>query len=78
MAESWCRGIQSVQNYFSKVWKPGDFVSQGELVRKTGVQISPIRDALHKLSAEGLVIITLERVYKVTQLSIKLFVRFFT
>ena len=40
---------------FSKMWKPGDYISQLELVEKTGIQISPIRDALHKLSAEGLV-----------------------
>ena len=57
---------------FAKVWKPGDFVSQGELVEKTGVQISPMRDALHKLSAEGLVIITPRKGIQVTPASIKI------
>ena len=57
---------------FAKVWKPGDFVSQGELVSKTGVQISPMRDALHKLSAEGMVIITPRKGIQVTPASIKI------
>jgi len=57
---------------FAKVWKPGDFVSQGELVKKTGVQISPMRDALHKLSAEGIVIITPRKGIQVTPASIKI------
>ena len=57
---------------FAKVWKPGDFVSQGELVKKTGVKISPMRDALHKLSAEGIVIITPRKGIQVTPASIKI------
>ena len=57
---------------FAKVWKPGDFVSQGELVSRTGVQISPMRDALHKLSAEGLVTITPRKGIQVTPASIKI------
>ena len=43
---------------FDRIWRPGDFVSQSELVEKTGFPIRPMRDALHKLSAEGFVIIT--------------------
>ena len=57
---------------FSKVWKPGDYVSQSELVERTGIQISPMRDALHKLSAEGLVQITPRKGIQVTPSSIKM------
>lgn len=57
---------------FSKVWKPGDYVSQSELVQRTGIQISPMRDALHKLSAEGLVQITPRKGIQVTPSSIKM------
>ena len=57
---------------FSKVWKPGDYISQSELVKKTGIQISPMRDALHKLSAEGLVQITPRKGIQVTPSSIKI------
>ena len=56
---------------FQRVWKPGDFVSQSELVEKTGVQISPMRDALHRLSAEGFVIITPRKGVQVIPASIK-------
>ena len=56
---------------FKRVWKPGDFVSQSELVEKTGVQISPMRDALHRLSAEGFVIITPRKGVQVIPASIK-------
>ena len=57
---------------FSKTWKPGDYISQLELVEKTGIQISPIRDALHKLSAEGLVQIIPRKGIQITPSSIKI------
>ena len=57
---------------FARVWKPGEFVSQSELVEKTGVQISPMRDALHRLSAEGLVTITPRKGIQVVPASIKI------
>ncbi len=57
---------------FEKVWKPGDFVSQSELVEKTGVQLSPMRDALQKLNAEGLVNITPRKGIQVTPASTKM------
>ena len=56
---------------FARIWKPGDFVSQSELVEKTGVQISPMRDALQRLAAEGLVIITPRKGIQVIPASIK-------
>ena len=55
-----------------RLWKPGEFVSQLELVNETGVQISPMRDALQKLSAEGLVIISPRKGIQVTPASTKL------
>ena len=55
-----------------RLWKPGEFVSQIELVSETGVQISPMRDALQKLSAEGLVIISPRKGIQVTPASTKL------
>ena len=57
---------------YGRVWKPGDFVSQSELVERTGVQISPMRDALHRLAAEGLVIITPRKGIQVIPASIKI------
>ena len=57
---------------YGRVWKPGEFVSQSELVEKTGVQISPMRDALHRLAAEGLVIITPRKGIQVIPASIKI------
>ena len=57
---------------FARVWNPGEFVSQSELVEKTGVQISPMRDALHRLTAEGLVIITPRKGIQVIPASIKI------
>ena len=57
---------------FDRIWRPGDFVSQTELVEKTGFQISPMRDALHKLSAEGFVIITPRKGVQVIPASIKI------
>jgi len=57
---------------FSKMWNPGDYISQSELVEKTGIQISPMRDALHKLSAEGLVQIIPRKGIQITPSSIKI------
>ena len=57
---------------FSRIWEPGDFVSQSDLVSKTGVQISPMRDALQRLAAEGLVIITPRKGIQVIPASIKI------
>ena len=57
---------------FTRVWKPGEFVSQSELVEKTGVQISPMRDALQRLAVEGLVIITPRKGIQVIPASIKI------
>ncbi len=57
---------------FSKVWNPGDYISQSELVEKVGIQISPMRDALHKLSAEGLVQIIPRKGIQITPASIKI------
>ena len=55
-----------------RMWRPGEFVSQSELVEKTGVQISPMRDALHRLAAEGLVTITPRKGIQVIPASIKI------
>ncbi len=73
------RGNLSSQAYkkfkellFDKVWKPGDFVSQPELINKTGFSLSPMRDALHKLSAEGLVKITPRKGIQITPSSLKI------
>ena len=57
---------------FSRIWEPGDFVSQSDLVSKTGVQISPMRDALQRLAAEGLVIITPRKGIQIVPASIKI------
>ena len=57
---------------FARIWIPGDFVSQSELVEKTGVQISPMRDALQRLAVEGLVIITPRKGIQVIPASIKI------
>ena len=69
-------GFQAYEKFkellFDRIWRPGDFVSQAELVEKTGFPISPMRDALHKLSAEGFVIITPRKGVQVIPASIKI------
>ena len=57
---------------FSRIWEPGDFVSQSDLVSETGVQISAMRDALQRLAAEGLVIITPRKGIQIVPASIKI------
>jgi len=57
---------------FSRFWEPGDFVSQSDLVSKTGIQISPMRDALQRLAAEGLIIITPRKGIQIVPASIKI------
>ena len=57
---------------FSRFWEPGDFVSQSDLVSKTGFQISPMRDALQRLAAEGLIIITPRKGIQIVPASIKI------
>ena len=56
---------------FSRVWEPGDFVSQSELVKKVGIQISPMRDALQRLAAEGFIIIAPRKGVQIIPASIK-------
>ena len=56
---------------FSRIWMPGDFVSQSDLVKKVGIQISPMRDALQRLAAEGLIIITPRKGIQIIPASIK-------
>ena len=69
-------GIKAYKKFkdllFDKVWKPGDFISQTEMINKTGYNLSPMRDALHRLSAEGLVIIISRKGIQITPSSIKL------
>ena len=69
-------GIRAYEKFkkllFDRIWRPGDFVSQSELVEKTGFPISPMRDALHKLSAEGIVIITPRKGVQIIPASIKI------
>ena len=57
---------------FSRIWMPGDFVSQSDLVKKVGIQISPMRDALQRLAAEGLIIITPRKGIQIVPASIKI------
>ena len=56
---------------FSRIWEPGDFVSQSELVKKVGIQISPMRDALQRLAAEGFIIIAPRKGVQIIPASIK-------
>ncbi|MDX6751735.1 GntR family transcriptional regulator [Geminicoccaceae bacterium 1502E] len=52
--------------------KPGQFVSQRELVRLTGVSLAPMREALLKLEAEGLVQLVPQRGIQVAEASLKM------
>ena len=76
LLKNWNLGNQAYKKFkellFDRIWRPGDFVSQSELVEKTGFPISPMRDALHKLSAEGFVIITPRKGVQVIPASIKI------
>ena len=59
------------QLLFSRIWEPGDFVSQSELVKNVGIQISPMRDALQRLAAEGFIIIAPRKGVQIIPASIK-------
>ncbi len=57
---------------FAKDLRPGQFVSQRELVSLTGVPLGPMREALHKLENEGLVEMIPQRGIKLADANPKL------
>ena len=60
------------ERVFSGDLKPGQMVSQRELIELTGVPLAPMRDALQKLAVEGMVQVFPQRGIKVADVSLKL------
>ena len=60
------------ERLFSSDVRPGQFVSQRELVGLTGVPLAPVREALLKLETEGLVHIVPQRGVQVAEANLKL------
>ena len=60
------------ERLFSSDMRPGQFVSQRELVGLTGVALGPMREALQKLETEGLVQIVPQRGIQVADANLKL------
>jgi len=52
--------------------RPGQFVSQRELVKLTGIPLGPVREALQRLEVEGLVQIVPQRGIQVIEASLRL------
>lgn len=66
------RAYKEFKNHvYARELRPGQFVSQRELVALTGVPLGPMREALHKLEAEGLVEMIPQRGIKVADASPK-------
>ena len=60
------------ERLFSEDVRPGQFVSQRELVGLTGIPLAPMREALQKLEIEGLVHIVPQRSIQVAEANLKL------
>lgn len=60
------------ERLFAREVRPGDFVSQRELSRLTGVPLGPMREALQKLVAERLVHVIPRRGIQVADANLKL------
>ncbi len=60
------------ERLFSADVRPGQFVSQRELVGLTGVPLAPMREALQRLETEGLVHIVPQRGVQVAEANLKL------
>ncbi len=63
---------QFKQLVFARDLRPGQFVSQRELVKLTGVTLGPMREALQRLQVEGLVQVIPQRGIKVADANPKL------
>ena len=59
------------EKIFTRLFKPGQFVSQAELGKLLGVSIGPLREALHLLMWEGLVCVHPQRGIQIAQTNIK-------
>ena len=57
---------------FAGELKPGQIVSQREVIALVGVPLAPVRDALQRLSAEGLVEVIPQRGIKIAEVSLRL------
>lgn len=60
------------ERLFARDVRPGQFVSQRELVELTGATLGPMREALLRLEAEGLVNLVPQRGIQVAEASLKL------
>ena len=60
------------EQVFAGALKPGQIVTQKELIALTGIPLAPLRDALQKLAVEGMVQVIPQRGIKVADVSLKL------
>lgn len=60
------------EHLFAGDVRPGQFVSQRELVKLTGIPLGPMREALQRLEVEGLVQIVAQRGIQVIEASLRL------
>jgi DNA-binding GntR family transcriptional regulator len=59
------------ENIFSRALKPGQFVTQAELVKLLGVSLGPLREAIQQLMWEELVLVHPQRGIQIAQTNIK-------
>jgi DNA-binding GntR family transcriptional regulator len=59
------------EKIFSRVLKPGQFVTQAELVKLLGVSLGPLREAIQQLMWEELVLVHPQRGIQIAQTNIK-------
>jgi DNA-binding GntR family transcriptional regulator len=59
------------ESIFSRALKPGQFVTQAELVKLLGVSLGPLREAIQQLMWEELVLVHPQRGIQIAQTNIK-------
>jgi DNA-binding GntR family transcriptional regulator len=59
------------EKIFSRVLKPGQFVTQAELVKLLGVSLGPLREAIQQLMWEELVLVHPQRGIQIAQTNIR-------
>lgn len=59
------------EKIFSRVLKPGQFVTQAELVKLLGLSLGPLREAIQQLMWEELVLVHPQRGIQIAQTNIK-------
>ena len=56
---------------FRRIFKPGQFLTQAEIVKKLGMSLGPLRDAIKRLEWEELVLVAPQRGLRIVLPNIK-------